>query len=243
MVALVIAELPDHELEFFNRGRRRSGPWPTTRPRPWCCCGRSRSSRSPSGPGPVGGCPRRPPTSIPKPRTGMVFRSLDLGLTDLGGRSPARGGGPTVDAPPGQGGTVRPTDGPGQDEPERGRQVAPRRLTVTVARRRGSRPAVAGRRPRVPGRRRPAGHRAVPRSATTDPDHRPRSHVDHDHHDAVRRPPCRSPPPRRRLDASRSPPSRPGAGSPRCRACRTPSASPPEGGTTGPGRPTPPGPG
>ena len=78
MVALVIAELPDHELEFFNSlaGRHRRGGRPT-RPRRSSCSGRSRSTRSPSGPGPGGACPRRAPTSIPNRRTGMVFRTLD----------------------------------------------------------------------------------------------------------------------------------------------------------------------
>ena len=58
------------------RGTMPSVRWPPTGPRRWSSCGRSRSTRSPSGPAPEDACRRRAPTSTPSPAPGMVFRTL-----------------------------------------------------------------------------------------------------------------------------------------------------------------------
>ncbi len=63
MVALVLAELPDHDLRFANSWPEAVSALAARTRRQRCCSGPHRWTRSPNGPTTVGGCRRRPPTS------------------------------------------------------------------------------------------------------------------------------------------------------------------------------------
>ena len=65
MVALVIAELPDHELEFFHCWQDAIERWPPSRPRPSSCSGRSRVEQIAEWARAGSACRRRAPTSTP----------------------------------------------------------------------------------------------------------------------------------------------------------------------------------
>ena len=114
MVALVIAELPDHTLEFFILGGlMRSVRSPLTRPRRSSSCARSPSIRSPSGPTWEGGCHRGAPTSTPnRARTvfGCWWTETALDGTVDGGRGEAADhwavSWPKVPGSPGSAGTL-----------------------------------------------------------------------------------------------------------------------------------------
>ena len=234
MVALVIAELPDHASSSSTPGSRRSTRWPTSGPRPPSCCARFRSARSPTGPH---ARRRMPPKSTyfhPKPRTGMVFRTLDSGRPAERDRpGPARVG--TSRITPlrrgaGYPGTSRCHR---SDGPEKGGCGPKADGSVDLRRRPGGGrlwllgPGIVDRpSPSDQGAHPPPTRAAIrpppPRRLPPPPD-RPRPSP----------PRCRPPPFRPRGGPAPSPPCPPAAASPRSRASRTPSAWPPAEGRAG----------